>query len=67
MENLIWKKSARSGPNGGQCVEVAVAERMAYVRDSKDPDGPVLIFAAPAWARLIESGCALSESGRRGC
>lgn len=27
VENLDWRKSARSGQNGGDCVELAVADR----------------------------------------
>jgi hypothetical protein len=45
---LSWRKSSRSGNNGGQCVEVAAAGRV-LVRDSKDPDGARLAFAPTAW------------------
>jgi hypothetical protein len=50
-----WRKSSWSGGNGGNCVEVAAANpagkphRVVAVRDSKDPDGPKLIFTATAW------------------
>jgi Domain of unknown function (DUF397) len=27
LNSYDWRKSARSGQNGGECVEVAVAER----------------------------------------
>ncbi|MFD0854073.1 DUF397 domain-containing protein, partial [Actinomadura adrarensis] len=40
---LAWRKSARSGENGGNCVELAGAASVVAVRDSKDPDGPVLL------------------------
>lgn len=46
-----WRKSSRSSGNGGQCVEVAnrpLGDAVA-VRDSKDPDGPVLAVAQDAW------------------
>jgi hypothetical protein len=33
---------------GGNCVEVATAE-VVGVRNSKDPDGPVLCFARREW------------------
>lgn len=49
LDNPIWVKSSRS--NGqGQCVEVATDSRIVAVRDSKDPDGPALPFAASAWS-----------------
>lgn len=50
-----WRKSTRSGPNGGDCVEVAdnVADVVA-VRDSKDRSGPVLTFSHGAWRDFVE-------------
>jgi hypothetical protein len=47
----VWRKSSYSGGNGGNCVEVARALPAAVaVRDSKDPDGPKLIFTPADWA-----------------
>jgi hypothetical protein len=47
----VWRKSSHSGANGGDCVEVARARPAAIaVRDSKDADGPKLIFTPSAWA-----------------
>ncbi|MBM0236522.1 DUF397 domain-containing protein [Micromonospora sp. ATA32] len=46
-----WRKSTRSGGNGGNCVEVADnLTHLIAVRDSKDPTGPALTFAPSAWA-----------------
>lgn len=53
MDHLTWKKSSRSGPNGGECVEVAVGKSSIYVRDSKDPNGPKIALSGQAWARFI--------------
>lgn len=51
-----WHKSTRSGSNGGDCVEVADnLPGVVAVRDSKDPDGPALIFERPAWAEFIRT------------
>ena len=44
----LWRKSSRSGGNGGECVEVAPG-RLIAVRDSKDPDGPRLLFTSAQW------------------
>jgi Domain of unknown function (DUF397) len=44
-----WRKSSRSGDNGGACVEVAPAGPAVAVRDSTHPDGPLLTFPAPTW------------------
>lgn len=49
MNRAAWRKSSYSGNNGGACIEVAAARTVA-VRDSKDPDGPVLAFGPQAWA-----------------
>ena len=43
-----WRKSSYSGPNGGECVEVATAAAV-LVRDTADRDGAVLTFTAEAW------------------
>jgi len=49
-----WRKSSRSGDNGGNCVEVARnLPHIVAVRDSKKPDGPVLIISRGEWARFI--------------
>ncbi len=51
---ITWRTSSYSGNSGGQCVEVGNAARLIAVRDSKDPDGPVLAFAADTWAAFAE-------------
>ncbi|MFG3579458.1 DUF397 domain-containing protein [Micromonospora chersina] len=51
-----WRKSTRSGGNGGDCVEVADnLAGVVAVRDSKDPAGPVLTFDPAAWTRFVET------------
>ncbi|TDD61120.1 DUF397 domain-containing protein [Actinomadura darangshiensis] len=44
-----WRKSSRSGHEGGACVEVADVAEVIAVRDSKDPGGPKLLFADAEW------------------
>ncbi len=48
-----WKKSSKSGSNGGACVEVRRYGEAIQVRDSKDPTGPILRFTAKEWAAFI--------------
>ena len=43
-----WRKSSYSGPNGGECVEVATAGTV-LVRDTADRGGAVLTFTTNAW------------------
>lgn len=46
-----WQRSTKSTGTGGQCDEVAadLASSAVAVRDSKDPDGPKLVFGPDAW------------------
>jgi Domain of unknown function (DUF397) len=44
-----WRKSIRSAANEA-CVEVASADQIVGVRDSKNPGGPVLLFDRVHWA-----------------
>jgi hypothetical protein len=43
-----WRTSSYSGPNGGECVEVAAAGAV-LVRDTTDRSGPMLTFTADSW------------------
>ncbi|MGP4028770.1 DUF397 domain-containing protein [Actinomadura sp. 3N407] len=49
VSTATWQKSSRSTNTGDQCVEVADLLSAVAVRDSKDPDGPKLVFGADAW------------------
>ena len=58
MHDIQWRKSSYSG-NTGNCVEVAIADRVVAVRDSKNPGGPQLAFAPHEWlafARQVKAG-----------
>ncbi|MCT2280452.1 DUF397 domain-containing protein [Micromonospora chalcea] len=49
-----WRKSTRSGDNGGDCVEVSTdLPDTVAVRDSKDALGPVLTFSAETWSAFV--------------
>ncbi|MGW0432169.1 DUF397 domain-containing protein [Micromonospora sp. NPDC003197] len=51
-----WRKSTRSGNNGGNCVEVADnLPGVVLVRDTKDRDGGTLTFGPAAWAGFVAS------------
>lgn len=54
VTGAAWRKSSRSGPNGGSCVEVADnLPGQVLVRDSKDQTGPILTFAPTAWRSFL--------------
>jgi hypothetical protein len=48
-----WRKSTRSSAGGPECVEIALAPTGAGVRDSKNPTGGELDFAATPWVRFV--------------
>lgn len=51
---LTWMKSSYSGDNGGNCIEIAPGiPGFVPVRDSKDPDGPALVFPAADWSSFV--------------
>lgn len=54
LSGAVWRKSSRSSSNG-QCVEWADLGDAVAVRDSKDRNGPVLIFAREEWAGFVEA------------
>jgi hypothetical protein len=56
LTSAIWRKSSYSSSNGGQCVEVAGDLPGAVaVRDSKNPDGPVLVLTPEAFAAFTDA------------
>ncbi|AEM80341.1 DUF397 domain-containing protein [Streptomyces violaceusniger] len=48
-----WFKSSYSGAGNTECVETAFRRSMTAVRDSKNPDGPMLGFSSGAWEEFI--------------
>lgn len=53
LSRAVWRKSTRSGQNGGNCVEVADLDTAVAVRDSKRPEGGALVFPPSEWAMFI--------------
>ena len=57
LRDAAWRKSARSGGTGGNCVEVACnVPRVVAVRDSKDPAGPKLVLTPDEWRGVTPRG-----------
>jgi Domain of unknown function (DUF397) len=64
LPGLAWRKSSSSGSQGGSCVEVAdLPGGGVAVRDSKDPEGPKLVFTLAEWHAFI-CGVKDGEFGR---
>ncbi|PZF90808.1 DUF397 domain-containing protein [Micromonospora endophytica] len=54
MTGAQWRKSTKSGNNGGSCVEVADnLPGVVLVRDTKDRDGGTLTFGPAAWRGFV--------------
>ncbi|MGW3569084.1 DUF397 domain-containing protein [Streptomyces sp. NPDC000941] len=55
LDSLEWVKSSFSG-NNGNCVEVAkLPDAARAIRDSKNPQGPILAFSADDWSSFVEA------------
>ncbi|WP_019633044.1 DUF397 domain-containing protein [Actinomadura atramentaria] len=52
LSNARWRKSSRSGSNGGECVELATVPGTVAIRDSKDPQGPNLLLDRSSFRRF---------------
>ncbi|MEV6045024.1 MULTISPECIES: DUF397 domain-containing protein [Streptomyces] len=50
-----WRKSSYSGGDQGSCVEIADGHATVPVRDSKNPDGPALLFRAESFGTFIDA------------
>lgn len=53
-----WHTSTFSGPDSN-CVQGRYVDGHVEVRDSKDPDGPMLRFTRPEWSAFLRG----SEAG----
>jgi hypothetical protein len=54
LSQAAWRKSKASGPYSDNCVEVAFIDDAIAVRDSKHPQGPVLLFTQGEWDAFVE-------------
>ncbi|MFI7453955.1 DUF397 domain-containing protein [Nonomuraea sp. NPDC049714] len=53
LEMAEWRKATASA-DVGQCVEVATnMPGIVAVRDSKDPNGPALVFTPQEWKAFL--------------
>jgi hypothetical protein len=69
LSALDWKTSSYSNGAGGMCVAVASIQDGPspvgfLVRDSEDPDGPILSFSAAQWYAFLDGAEAGEFRGR---
>lgn len=48
-----WRKASYSGGEGGDCIQLADLAAVVGVRDSKNPDGPKLVFSRRELGSLV--------------
>ncbi|MFF4949974.1 DUF397 domain-containing protein [Streptomyces chattanoogensis] len=57
LSTAEWAKSSYSDANGGECLEftrdLTEAHGLIPIRDSKNPDGPALVFPAAHWSSFV--------------
>ncbi|SHL06031.1 DUF397 domain-containing protein [Streptomyces yunnanensis] len=54
LSDASWRKSSYSNGTGGDCVEVGDGlPGVVPVRDSKDSQGPVVVFSAAGWSSFV--------------
>ncbi|MFI2779728.1 DUF397 domain-containing protein [Streptomyces sp. ALB3] len=56
LSAATWRKSSYSNQDGGACIEIADDFAVVVpVRDSKNPQGPALTFAADGWSSFVSA------------
>ena len=55
LDGATWRKSTYSNGSGGNCVEVADLPNGRAVRDSKRPEGPILVFTKDQWRAFVQA------------
>jgi len=54
LDGIEWRKSLSSGPQGGNCVEIAhLQDGQVAMRNSRYPTGPALLFTRAEWDAFI--------------
>ena len=56
LTTAVWRKSSYSDGGGTNCLEIADnCPGTVPVRDSKVPNGPILVFGTSPWALFLVS------------
>lgn len=51
----VWFTSSYSNGAGGECVQCALTDRGALVRDSKSSEGPVVAVGGGSWRFFVKA------------
>ncbi|MGW0705027.1 DUF397 domain-containing protein [Streptomyces sp. NPDC002643] len=52
---LVWFTSSYSNGAGGECVECAITDDRALIRDSKKSEGPAITVARSPWRHFLRA------------
>ncbi|TDD80788.1 DUF397 domain-containing protein [Actinomadura rubrisoli] len=55
LSQAVWRKASRSTVEGDNCVEVASVPSAVALRDSKDPDGPMIVVSRREFQGFAET------------
>ena len=56
LSTVFWRASSYSNQDGGACIEVSDDfDTVVPVRDSKNPQGPVVVFAMDDWSLFVSA------------
>lgn len=56
LSDAVWRKSTRSGSNGGACIEAAANDgHSVAIRDGEHAAGPVLAVKPAAWTAFTRT------------
>ncbi|GAA1790939.1 DUF397 domain-containing protein [Actinomadura chokoriensis] len=55
LTKAVWRKASRSTVQNDNCVEIAGVSATVAIRDSKDPNGPMLTMKRTDFKRFTEA------------
>ena len=50
----VWRRASKCDNSSGNCVEVADVGGATAIRDSKNTDGPVLVYTRNEWNAFVD-------------
>lgn len=53
VPGAVWRRSSKCDNSSGNCVEIAELPGATAIRDSKDPEGPVLVYPRNEWSAFV--------------
>lgn len=53
LSQAVWRTSSASEPDADNRVEVAFVDDAIAVRDSRHPEGPILLFTQAEWDAFV--------------